>query len=56
MAQEYETESPTKSDGYYTPTTHREIYQKISSDYQEIAALTNVIKDGKPAAGRGRSC
>ena len=48
VAQEYETESPTKSDGYYTPTTHREIYQKISSDYQEIAALTNVINEGKP--------
>ena len=48
VAQEYETESPSKSDGYYTPTTHREIYQKISSDYQEIAALTNVINDGKP--------
>ena len=44
----YETESPTASDGYYTPTTHREIYQKISTDYQEIAKLTNVIKEGKP--------
>ena len=44
----YETESPTKSDGYYTPTTHREIYQKISTDYQEIAKLTNVIRDGQP--------
>ena len=48
VAQEYETESPTASDGYYTPTTHREIYQKISSDYQEIAGLTNQIKEGKP--------
>ena len=37
VGQEYETESPTASDGYYTPTTHREIYQKISSDYKEIA-------------------
>ena len=44
----YETESPTASDGYYTPTTHREIYQKISTDYQEIAKLTNVIRDGQP--------
>ena len=44
----YETESPTASDGYYTPTTHREIYQKISTDYQEIAKLTNVINEGKP--------
>ena len=44
----YETEGPTKSDGYYTATTNREIYQKISTDYQEIAKLTNVIKEGKP--------
>ena len=46
----YETDRsvPTKSDGYYTPTSHREIYQKISTDYQEIAKLTNVIKEGKP--------
>jgi hypothetical protein len=44
----YETEGPTKSDGYYTPTTNREIYQKISTDYQEIAKLTNVIREGKP--------
>ncbi len=44
----YETTAPTKSDGYYTPTTHREIYQKISTDYQEIAKLTNVIKEGQP--------
>ena len=43
-----ETQGPTKSDGYYTPTTNREIYQKISTDYQEIAKLTNVIKEGKP--------
>ena len=52
VGQEYETEGPTASDGYYTPTTHREIYQKISSDYQEIARLTNVINDGQelPAA------
>ena len=48
VGQEYETEGPTKSDGFYTATTNREIYQKISSDYQEIAALTNVIKEGKP--------
>ena len=44
----YETEGPTASDGYYTATTHREIYQKISTDYQEIAKLTNVIREGKP--------
>ena len=46
--QEYETSGPTASDGYFNPTTNREIYQKISSDYQEIAALTNRIKEGKP--------
>ena len=44
----YETDGPTKSDGYFHPTTNREIYQKISSDYQEIAKLTNVIKEGNP--------
>ena len=46
----YETDRsvPTKSDDYYTPTSHREIYQKISTDYQEIAKLTNAIKEGKP--------
>ena len=43
-----ETEGPTESDGYYTPTTNREIYQKISTDYQEIAKLTSVINEGKP--------
>ena len=43
-----ETEGPTKSDGYFSATTNREIYQKIPSDYQEIAALTNVIKEGQP--------
>ena len=48
IGQSYETEGPTKSDGYYTATTNREIYQKISTDYQEIANLTNVIKEGKP--------
>ena len=48
-----ETSGPTASDGYYKPTTNREHYQKISSDYQEIANLTNVIKEGKPLA-RGR--
>ncbi len=48
VGQEPETEGPTKSDGYYTPTTNREIYQKISSDYQEIVNLTNVIKEGNP--------
>ena len=44
----YETEGPTASDGCYTATTNREIYAKISTDYQEIAKLTNVIKEGKP--------
>ena len=44
----YETEGPTASDGYYHATTNREIYAKISTDYQEIAKLTNVIKEGKP--------
>jgi len=29
---------PSKSDGIYTPTTNREIYQAISADYQEIVA------------------
>ena len=48
VGQEAETEGPTKSDGYYSPTTNREIYQKIPSDYQEIVALTNVISDGHP--------
>ena len=48
VGQEPETSGPTASDGYFNPTTNREIYQKISSDYQEIAALTNVIRDGKP--------
>ena len=43
-----ETEGATKSDGYYTPTTNREIYQKISTDYQEIGKLTNLIKEGEP--------
>ena len=45
-------EGPTPSDGYYTATTDREIYAKISTDYQEIAKLTNQIKEGKelPAA------
>ena len=43
-----ETSGPTKSDGYYTATTNREIYQKISTDYQEILKLTNVIREGKP--------
>ena len=52
VGQEMETEGPTKSDGYYTPTTNREIYQKIPTDYQEIVKLTNVINEGKdlPAA------
>ena len=43
-----ETEGSTKSDGYYTATTNREIYQKISTDYAEIGKLTNLIKEGKP--------
>ena len=48
VGQAAETEGPTKSDGYFNPTTNREIYQKIPSDYQEIASLTNLIKDGEP--------
>ncbi len=43
-----ETSGPTKSDGIYTPTTNREIYQKISTDYQEIVTLTNLVKQGQP--------
>ena len=43
-----QTSGPTKSDGIYTPTTNREIYQKISTDYQEIVALTNLVNLGKP--------
>ena len=43
-----ETSGPTKSDGYYTPTTNREIYQKIATDYQELAKFTNVFKEGRP--------
>ena len=43
-----ETEGPTASDGYYTPTTNREIYQKISTDYQEIVKLANQVNEGKP--------
>jgi len=48
VGQEPETSGPSASDGYFHPTTNREIYQKISSDYQEIAALTNQIREGKP--------
>ena len=46
----YETDRdlPTKSDGIYTPVSHREIYQKISTDYQEIVTLTNLVKQGRP--------
>jgi hypothetical protein len=43
-----QTTGPTKSDGIYTPTTNREPYQKISTDYQEIVALTNQVNEGKP--------
>jgi hypothetical protein len=39
---------PSKPDGIYTPTTNREIYQLIASDYQEIVALTNQVNEGKP--------
>ena len=38
-----ENSGPSESDGIYNPTTNREIYQKISSDYQEIVALTEVV-------------
>jgi len=41
-----ETEGPTVSDGIYTPTTNREIYQKISSDYQEILKLMDGVAEG----------
>lgn len=43
-----QTAGATKSDGIYTPTTNREAYQKISTDYQEIVALTNQVNEGKP--------
>ena len=43
-----ETSGPSKSDGYFNPTTNREIYQKISTDYQEILKLTNVVNQGMP--------
>ena len=43
-----ETSGPTKSDGYFNPTTNREIYQKISTDYQEILKLTNAVNEGNP--------
>ena len=46
---EPETTGPaSKSDGIFTPVTNREIYQKISTDYQEIAALTNLVNAGRP--------
>jgi hypothetical protein len=47
-----ETEGPSAADDFFTPETNREIYQKISSDYQEIAALTNAVNEGQvlPAA------
>ena len=48
MNYETDRDNPTKSDGIYTPGTHREIYQKISADYQEIVALTNLINVGRP--------
>jgi hypothetical protein len=43
-----ETEGPTEGDGIFTPETNREIYQKISTDYQEIVARTNVVNEGQP--------
>ena len=48
LSYETDRDNPTKSDGIYTPVSHREIYQKISTDYQEIAALTNVVRQGRP--------
>ena len=39
---------PSKPDGIYTPTTNREIYQAISTDYQAIVTLTNQVTEGKP--------
>jgi hypothetical protein len=40
--------APIRADGIYTPTTNREIYQLIASDFQEIALLANQVTDGKP--------
>ena len=48
LSYETDRDNPTKSDGIYTPVSHREIYQKISTDYQEIVALTDVVKQGRP--------
>jgi hypothetical protein len=39
---------PTESDGIYTAATNREIYTKISTDYQEIVKLTNRVTEGQP--------
>lgn len=39
---------PSKPDGIYTPNTNREIYLRVSADYQEIVALTNQVNEGKP--------
>jgi hypothetical protein len=35
-------------DGIYTPYTNRDIYQRIASDYQEIAGLTDRVLSGSP--------
>jgi hypothetical protein len=40
--------TPSKSDGIYNPTTFRLPYQLISTDWQEIVALTNQVNEGKP--------
>ena len=48
LSYETDRDNPTKSDGIFTPISHREIYQKISTDYQEIAALTDLVKQGRP--------
>ncbi|MPZ13734.1 MAG: hypothetical protein GEU73_04810 [Chloroflexi bacterium] len=39
---------PSRPDGIFTPNTNREIYQRISCDYQEIVTLTNQVNEGKP--------
>jgi hypothetical protein len=41
-------DNASASDGIYNPITDREIYQKISSDYQEIVKLTNQVNEGNP--------
>jgi hypothetical protein len=35
-------------DGIYSPFTNRDIYQRISGDFQEISRLTNQVLEGRP--------